>query len=191
MKHATLLNAVLVAAVLLLGGCASGTTRLQQAAKPTAPIGRVSGVQVTLSEAAKAQLTDNIKFSAESLRETVERVLSARGAMDSLAPHRISITVKDIRVRSSFSAIMFGFMAGDDHVQGMVELLNGADTPVDSFEVSASYAFGGIAGGQDSTRLGYLYEAFAKETAGELLGNAPASPQVSSAATANPPAATN
>jgi hypothetical protein len=79
---------------------------------------------------------------------------------------------------------MWGFMAGDDHVKGTVDVLNGANSAVDSFEVSASYALGGLGGGQDSARMNYLYEAFSKETANALL-NTPEGPQVTGALTPN------
>lgn len=39
---------------------------------------------------------------------------------------------------------------------------------IDRFEVSVSYALGGIAGGQDSARMSWLYEKFAEETVKEL-----------------------
>ncbi len=38
------------------------------------------------------------------------------------------------------------------------------------FSVSASYALGGLAGGQDSTRLSWLYESFAEHVTEELTG---------------------
>lgn len=38
---------------------------------------------------------------------------------------------------------------------------------LDEFAVNASYALGGFAGGQDATRTGWLYEAFAREVAAQ------------------------
>ncbi len=45
---------------------------------------------------------------------------------------------------------------------------NAAGAEIDRFEVGASYALGGLAGGQDSARMGWLYEKFAEETINEL-----------------------
>jgi hypothetical protein len=38
-----------------------------------------------------------------------------------------------------------------------------------SFDVSASYVFGGFAGGQDGIRINYLYETFAELTRDQLI----------------------
>lgn len=38
----------------------------------------------------------------------------------------------------------------------------------DRFVVSSCYALGGLAGGQDSMRMSWLYEKFAEETVKEL-----------------------
>ena len=81
------------------------------------------------------------------------------------------VEVKDIRVRSNFSAVMWGFMAGDDHIVGDIVVKATDGLEMDRFEVSSSYALGGFAGGQDSSRMGWLYEAFAEETIKELTKN--------------------
>ena len=38
---------------------------------------------------------------------------------------------------------------------------------LDKFVVKVSYALGGFAGGEDDTRTGYLYDAFADEVVGQ------------------------
>jgi hypothetical protein len=43
---------------------------------------------------------------------------------------------------------------------------------LNSFEVSASYALGGLAGGQDDARLSWLYEKFAELASKEITGTA-------------------
>ena len=58
--------------------------------------------------------------------------------------------------------------AGADNISGNVHVLDPAGKTLRSFEVSASYAFGGLAGGQDSIRLNYLYEKFAELTRDQL-----------------------
>jgi hypothetical protein len=63
---------------------------------------------------------------------------------------------------------MFGFMAGADLISADVIVKSADGQELDKFEVSTSYALGGIAGGQDSARMGWLYEKFAQETVQEL-----------------------
>ncbi len=86
---------------------------------------------------------------------------------------KILVEVKDVRVRSNFSAVMWGFMAGNDHITGDIVIQNNNGSELDRFEVSVSYALGGLAGGMDSSRMGWLYETFAEETVKELTKNSP------------------
>jgi glucose dehydrogenase len=77
--------------------------------------------------------------------------------------------VSNIRVRSNFSAVMWGFMAGNDTITGDIIIKDQNGEVLDQFEVSAAYALGGLAGGQDDARMGWLYESFAEETLKELV----------------------
>ncbi len=79
----------------------------------------------------------------------------------------LNVEVTGIRVRSSFSAVMFGFMAGSDYVDSTVTFADADNHPVDHFKVSASYALGGIAG-IDSMRMDWLYEKFTEKTLATL-----------------------
>ena len=134
---------------------------------------KFSAVKVELTPAAQSKLADNIKFQAEELQSNVQRRLSTDGLFAEEQPYRIQVVVKDIRVRSTFSAIMWGFMAGDDRIVGDVVILDGANQPIYRFEVTASYALGGFAGGQDGTRMNWLYERFAELTAQEIRSGTP------------------
>ncbi|EMN5128560.1 DUF4410 domain-containing protein [Burkholderia contaminans] len=160
-----------------LSGCASSVTRDagdQAGAIATASMPKFGSkpviVQVTLDHAAQEALKDNLKFSPENLKGKIESALAARkllataGSTDAM---HLNVEVNDIRVRSSFTAVMFGFMAGNDHVNGTVTLTDADNHPVDRFKVSASYALGGIAG-IDSLRLDWLYEKFTKKTLATL-----------------------
>ena len=49
-----------------------------------------------------------------------------------------------------------------------IVLRNPTGKEVNCFEVSVSYGLGGFAGGQDTTRMGWLYEQFAAATVSEL-----------------------
>ncbi|WP_175813769.1 DUF4410 domain-containing protein [Burkholderia contaminans] len=160
-----------------LSGCASSVTRDaggQAGAIATASMPKFGSkpviVQVTLDHAAQEALKDNLKFSPENLKGKIESALAARkllataGSTDAM---HLNVEVNDIRVRSSFTAVMFGFMAGNDHVNGTVTLTDADNHPVDRFKVSASYALGGIAG-IDSLRLDWLYEKFTEKTLATL-----------------------
>ena len=72
--------------------------------------------------------------------------------------------------------MMFGFMAGDDHIKGEVIIRSPDGVEFQRFGVSASCALGGIAGGQTETRMGWLYETFAKHVVEELTGKVPIPP---------------
>lgn len=115
-------------------------------------------------------MADNIKFEPARLQNMLQRQLGARSLIDEKSDHVLDVKVSDIRVRSTFSAVMFGFMAGDDHVNGTVSLLNAGNSPLHTFDVSASYAFGGVAG-MDDTRMNWLYEKFSELTVAELVSD--------------------
>ncbi|WP_175756681.1 DUF4410 domain-containing protein [Burkholderia cepacia] len=157
-----------------LSGCASSVTRDasdQAEAAVTASTMKFGTkpvvVKVTLDNTAQEALKDNLKFDAKKLQEKIESALDARKLLakaDSTDAMHLNVEVNGIRVRSSFSAVMFGFMAGNDHVDGTVTLLDADNHQIDRFKVSASYALGGIAGGMDDTRMNWLYEKFTEQT---------------------------
>jgi len=173
----TIRLAVALAVVVLLSACASGVQRHDDPERRAAYFaggGKVAqNVTLTLSKDAQAKLTDNLKFDQEKLLSTVRRALEAKGLLaktpDASLPN-IEIVVTDLRVRSNFSAIMFGFMAGNDMIAGDVIARDPAGKELQRFSVSASYALGGLAGGQDDARMGWLYETFAQHTIEELTG---------------------
>jgi hypothetical protein len=163
--------------IFLMTGCASGVSRTKVNSKEpfvcsaNNPIGNI---ELTLTQEGKAALTDNLKFDPEELKDHVERALYASSLLDTNGKANLltlMVEVKDIRVRSNFSAVMWGFMAGDDHIVGDIVVKATDGLEMDRFEVSSSYALGGFAGGQDSSRMGWLYEAFAEETIKELTKN--------------------
>jgi hypothetical protein len=122
---------------------------------------------ITLDKDAQEALKDNLKFSAKKLQETLESALDARKLLaqkDDSNAMQLNVEITGVRVRSNFSAVMFGFMAGSDYVNGNVSLLDPENRLVDRFKVSTSYALGGLAGGQDEARMGWLYEKFAEKT---------------------------
>ena len=170
-----------VAAVFVLAGCASGVTRspgttptLQQSSARAYT--QFASVSLSLTPDAKTKVLDNLKFNPDQLLDHVRRALDAKamlGANDKALP-KMEVVVTNMRVRSNFSAVMWGFMAGADSIDGDIVLTDASGKEVDRFSVSASYALGGLAGGQDEARMGWLYEKFAEETVKELAKQQPA-----------------
>lgn len=168
-----------VAAVALLAGCASGVTRSPGAAQQrlSAPAySQFASVSLSMTEGAKAKALDNLKFNPDELLGHVRRALEAKSLLsqagDKQLP-KLEVVVRDMRVRSNFSAVMWGFMAGADSIDGDIVLTDASGREIDRFAVSASYALGGLAGGQDTARMGWLYESFAEEAVKELAKQQP------------------
>lgn len=160
-----------VAIMSSLLACSSSVKRDESAAPVTiaALAGqKYSAINLYLSGNAKKQLVDNPKFNPDALKGTIQRMLEARSLMAADSTYRIDVEITDINVRSNFSAVMFGFLAGSDRVAGNVYLGNKDGKHLSRYEVAVSYALGGIAGGQDETRMGWLYEEFAKHVVNEL-----------------------
>ena len=129
---------------------------------------KFASLRVSLNDAAKEKLKDNIKFDAQRFEQNILRTMESRGLIDKSSKNAVDVEVSDIRVRSTFSAVMWGFMAGNDHVSGTVRLKHPAGV-MHTFDVSASYALGGLGGGQDESRMNWLYEEFAKLTVNEIM----------------------
>lgn len=166
--------------VVQLGACASGISRSENPvlAKPYfADNGIKAGsLTLTMTEEARKLAAENLSFSHDQLLSTVRRALELNKIVTKDADPKlpaIQIEVTSVNVRSNFSAVMFGFFAGDDHIKGNLMVRRPDGKVVQRFGVSASYALGGLAGGQDSTRMSWLYEAFAKRVIEELTGKTP------------------
>jgi hypothetical protein len=160
---------LIVVSALLLTACGGTAVRKDAAGVPvTAGSLNVRTVQARVSAQAKEQLPDNIKFDLDALRGTVDRALSAAKLEDAASGNMLDIEVTNVYIRGTFTAVMFGLFAGGDNISGNVRVTDPQGNPLRSFEVSASYALGGYAGGQDSIRLNYLYEKFAELTREQL-----------------------
>jgi hypothetical protein len=157
-------------AIVTLAGCASGVKRDAGANPVKLSDPKVATVRIYLTEGAQKLHADNIKFNPEALRSTIQRSLEARQLLAAEARQRMEVEITDMRVRSTFSSIAFGFLAGADSVTGNVHVLGADGKPVSKFQVSASYALGGLGGGTDEARMSWLYEEFAKHAVNELLG---------------------
>jgi len=158
----------ILATVLALGGCSTTVKRSDSNRADRPVVKALQSFDVTLSDQAQGQLSDNVKFDVKMFTSTLERSLNANQLIAEDGSYSLRVVVDDIRVRGTFNAIMWGFMAGDDHLHGDVVILDLEGKAVYQFRPEVSYAFGGFAGG-DSTRLNYLYESFAEAIVEELL----------------------
>ena len=131
---------------------------------------KFDSIAVSLSQEAQAKLSENPTFNSDEFKNVVKQKFEESGLMNAASEYSVHIAVTDLRTRSTFTAIMFGFMAGNDHIVGTVTITDNSNRTLKSFEISASYALGGLAGGQDSMRMNWLYEKFAELTVAELRG---------------------
>jgi hypothetical protein len=171
--------AILLAAVAVLGGCASGVTRMDTPAAgatgagtvaPKAIAGNVKAINLTLNDNAKKLVADNMMFNQDTLRSTIERAMTAQDLLKPASTDTMDIEITGFRTRSAVAAVLFGFMAGNDNVEGIVTIKDTAGIVLKRAKVTASYALGGIAGGQNEARMNWLYESFAKHAVAELTG---------------------
>jgi len=168
--------------LVLLSGCFSGVSRVgyPSSAGMTTASGRgpvnisaanpLTSVTITLSDKVTDQLKDNPQFDQNELLKNVKHVLNTNKLLMTtpMKPGMtMEIVITDIRMRSTFSAVAFGFMAGSDSITGDVIIKNTKGVEIDKFQTSASYALGGMAG-SNAIRVSWLYESFANEVAQEL-----------------------
>jgi uncharacterized protein DUF4410 len=163
-------------AALLCSACSSGVRRsdVRAAEHFNASSGPIAkSVSISLSDDAQKKVADNVKFNPQTLLDTVKRTMQTSKLLDEnsgLAIRSVDIVITDMRARSNFTAIAFGFMAGADMVKGDVVTRDLQGKEIGRFEVHADYALGGLAGGMDSTRMDWLYEKFAQLTLESLQG---------------------
>ncbi len=154
--------------ILLLAACAGTSVRKDGVVNSSTGALTVGSIQTKVSSVAREQLPDNVKFDLNALNSTIERTVSASNLRDPSVANVLDIEVTNVHIRGTFSAVMFGLFAGADNLSGNVRVLDPNGKVLRAFDVSASYAFGGAAGGQDSIRINYLYEKFAELTRDQL-----------------------
>ena len=163
------LSLVLVA--VFLTACASGVTKMEHGTSVPATVSpNVSTVRVHLSADAKKLLADNEIFNQETLQLTIEKALKGNNLQQAGSSQTLDIEITGFRVRSAVAAVMFGLLAGNDNVEGIVSIKDANGVILKKSKVTASYALGGFGGGQNDARMGWLYEEFAKHVVAEISG---------------------
>ena len=166
MKNLTFL---IFALLFFVAGCtASAVERINDSKVYRYDGQKFNKVELIIREDATDDLGDIIRFDQDELRNMIEHTLDVKGLKDVNSPNIVKVEINDVRVRSTSDAIMWGFMAGDDHIEGDILLLGENAVPFHAFHVSASYALGGLAGFKE-IRMSWLYEEFSKLTLQEIL----------------------
>jgi len=167
---------VLVCSILIVG-CTGSIKRQESGAvnKNYFSSDRQLGdIKISLTPEALKKAAENSKFDAEELKNYVRRALLAKALLNADSKDNlpfIEIQIKDMRIRPTFAAVAAGIVSGADSITGDVVVRNRNGEEQDRFEVSVSYGLGGLAGGQDSNRMSWMYEEFAKKTVNELIGS--------------------
>lgn len=156
--------------LIVLSGCSSSVQRPDDAGGYVYNLEKYNTVELTVSDTATKDPNDRVRFDENALQEIIRKKLEVGGLIDESSLKSVRVEINDIRVRSSFNAFMWGFMAGNDHIRGEVSLIGDDGVPFHSFQVSASYALGGLAG-MNETRMSWLYEEFSKLVHEEISGN--------------------
>ena len=154
-----------------LGGCATNVHRFADTDNPRAIRANetIMNVVVSLSDEGKKELADNADFDQSSLLAGVKRQLQAKQLfVETTSGDALEIRITSMRVRSTFNAVMWGFMSGSDNVTGEVYLRDPSGKQLNHFQVHASYALGGFVGGIQSVRWDWLYNKFAELTVENL-----------------------
>jgi hypothetical protein len=157
--------------IATLAGCASQVTRPPEATTTREPVRALTSFEIEISPVAKAAMDDAEiqKFDLVAFRGVVQRTLDAAKLVSPDGDFRLTVTIDELRVRGTFNAMMWGLMAGTDQLNGTATLNRLDGRPVGNFKVRTSYGLGGFAGGQDSLRVAWLYEEFAKLLTQELV----------------------
>ncbi len=158
-------------ALVALSGCATNVQRFADSDNPR-PIRAnetIMNVVVSLSDEGRKELANNADFDQSSLLAGVKRQLQAKQLfVETASGDALEIKITSMRVRSTFNAVMWGFMAGSDNVTGEVYLRDPSGKQLNHFQVHASYALGGFVGGIQSVRWDWLYNKFAELTVENL-----------------------
>ena len=166
----TLSKLFVVGLLITLISCSSKVQHLQDESVSYTYGGEKYGnVELMVNKDATEDPNDIVRFDDKKLQEMIKKKLEVAGLIDETVVSKVKIEITDIRIRSAFNALMWGVMAGNDHIRGNVSLLNNDGKPIYKFHVSASYALGGFAG-LNETRMGWLFEKFSELTLQEIAG---------------------
>ncbi|MCP3874480.1 MAG: DUF4410 domain-containing protein [Desulfobacteraceae bacterium] len=155
--------------ILTCISCSSKAQRPQEHSNYEYSGEKYAKVELSINKTASKDLDDIVRFDDKKLCEMIEKKLAVSGLIEEASSNKVKVEITDIRIRSSFNAIMWGVMAGDDHITGDVSLIGEDGRTICKFEIYASYALGGFAG-MNETRMSWLFEKFSELTLKEIAG---------------------
>ena len=151
-------------------GCASSVRTIEGAGEYAYQGEKYGQISIVLSEALKQNPQKSAGASRLGLEAKLKDRLISEGVYDESSENKVEVVINNIRLRGTFSAVMFGALAGADSLKGTVKLASGEGEELSSFDVSAAYALGGTAGGVDEARIGWLSDKFAQLAANTISG---------------------
>jgi len=155
--------------VLSLAACAS-SARMDESAQNYQFSGDKFGqINVKLADKLANDPKKAIRSEQLNLETSLRSYLSANQLFDETSQNQVNVYIDQLHMRNGFNAVMFGPFAGKDYLGGKVTLVVDSAEKA-SFDVKASYALGGIAGGNNSSRLSWMSEKFAEVTANTIKG---------------------
>lgn len=157
-------TAIALLVVVLLSGCKTTVEQRPDSLRALVQVGQpIRSVTITYSPNGADDLKDNAGFDQSKLLQRVKEHLFAKEMFSSSASNgdSLEIRITAIRYRSTFNAVMWGFMAGSDNVRGEIYLRDPSGKLLNHFEVYAMYALGGVGAGWKGERWPYLYNKFA------------------------------
>ncbi|MFC1681115.1 hypothetical protein ACFL1S_04900 [Pseudomonadota bacterium] len=157
----------LVVLVLLLAGCAGQVTQSTEAPKPE--VRSLRNVSLEMSPKVVKKIANDVEFDIGVFKSVLMEALNSRQLLASDGDFDLNVVINEVRIRSTGSAVLFGFLAGDDHVTGEAIVLDRKGEAVYTYNANASYALGGFGGSDDTTRINWLYKKFSEIVSDELV----------------------
>jgi hypothetical protein len=161
---------LIVAALFVLVAACSSNARMGSSSKYAYGGEKYGNVVVVLADSVSKDKDKAYRAEDLTLDQHIVAALKASNLYDEKSQNSVRVTVNSIRVRNTFNAVMFGFMAGSDNIDGTVQLFDEQQKSRADFNIKASYSLGGFGGGQSDTRLGWLRDKFSELTANMILG---------------------
>ena len=161
---------------VLLSACATTVNHRSDAVDTPSQTGLpIRSVAITYSPSGADDLKDNAGFEQSKLLTSIDQHLTSKQLLETSAPRgdSLEIQITAVRYRSTFNAVMWGFMAGSDNVRGEVYLRDPSGKLLSHFEVYAMYALGGLGAGWKGERWSYLYNKFGDAVADNLAPGKP------------------
>jgi hypothetical protein len=133
----------------------------------------VRAVNVSVTPAAAAKLTDDSTFAAGALAAAVSSELKSRkllNAQDPRAAGTLEITIEDLNTRPSSNAVIFGYQPMAGTLSGEILVADGSGADQARFKVVAQSRWNVAVSGEEKDSLRSLYHRFAELTADRLAG---------------------